>query len=181
MSFEAEFDLSSSKSYIFCHISCILFQMPSFDEVICGPCWFLRLFQAETWRLCPFESKSVRVRERDVDRVFSPFAKQEAPSLGARGEGLHLPPPSDVRPGFVIRSLAWAVRGRGTSPARPPTLHQKRKWIKFEFPKKIPIGYELISKMLPENPKIKKIYRGNLLSVYIYTKKLFFTFYNIFS
>ena len=61
------------------------------------------------------------------------------------------------------------------------TLHQKRKWIKFEFPKKIPIGHELISKMLPENPKIKKIYRGKLLSVYIYTKKLFFTFYNIFS
>jgi len=46
---------------------------------------------------------------------------------------------------------------------------------------KIPLGYEHISKMLPENPKIKKIYRGNLLSVYIYTKKLFFTFYNIFS
>ena len=40
--------------------------------------------------------------------------------------------------------------------------------------------YRLRSKMLPENPKIKKIYRGNLLSVYIYTKKLFFTFYNIF-
>ena len=46
---------------------------------------------------------------------------------------------------------------------------------------KIPLGHEHISKMLPENPKIKKIYRGNLLSVYIYTKKLFFTFYNIFS
>ena len=63
----------------------------------------------------------------------------------------------------------------------PVTLHQKRKCIKFEFPKKIPIGHELISKMLPENPKIKKIYRGNLLSVYIYTKNLFFTSYNIFS
>ena len=34
--------------------------------------------------------------------------------------------------------------------------------------------------MLQENAKIKKIYRGTLTSVYIYTKKLFSIINNIF-
>ena len=50
------------------------------------------------------------------------------------------------------------------------TLHQKRTRVWFEFPEEIPLGYEIMMQMLLENAKIKIIYRGTLILVYIYTK-----------
>ena len=49
---------------------------------------------------------------------------------------------------------------------------QKRPQVWFELPEEIPPALELLMKMLPENAKIKKIYRGTLLLVYIYSKNL---------
>ena len=50
------------------------------------------------------------------------------------------------------------------------TVHQWRTQVRFEIPAEIPFAHELLMKMLQENMKIKKIYWGNLLLVYIYTK-----------
>ena len=53
---------------------------------------------------------------------------------------------------------------------RATTLRQWRTQVRFEIPAEIPFAHELVMKMLQENVKIKKIYWGNLLLVYIYTK-----------
>ena len=63
---------------------------------------------------------------------------------------------------------------------RQPTLHQWRTQVRFEIPAEIPFAHELLMKMLQENVKIKKIYWGNLLLVYIYTKNLTSLKYKIF-
>ena len=73
--------------------------------------------------------------------------------------------------------MQWS-EGDPDSPLSPPvpskyaplTLHQWRTQVKFEIPAEIPFAHELLMKMLQENMKIKKIYWGNLLLVYIYTK-----------
>ena len=52
----------------------------------------------------------------------------------------------------------------------PITPLQKRPQVWFELLAEIPVAHELFMKMLPENAKIKKIYRGTLLLVYINTK-----------
>ena len=57
---------------------------------------------------------------------------------------------------------------------------QKRTQVWFELQAKIPVAHEVMMQMLQENAKIKKIYRGTLTSVYIYTKKLFSKINNIF-
>ena len=60
------------------------------------------------------------------------------------------------------------------------TLHQWRTQVRIKIPAKIPFAHELLMKMLQENMKIKKIYWGNLLLVYIYTKNLTSLKYKIF-
>ena len=50
------------------------------------------------------------------------------------------------------------------------TLHRWWMQVIFEIPAEIPFAHELLMKILQENMKIKKIYWGNLLLVYIYTK-----------
>ena len=62
----------------------------------------------------------------------------------------------------------------------PSTLRQWRTQVRFEIPAEIPFAHELLMKMLQENVKIKKIYWGNLLLVYIYTKNLTSLKYKIF-
>ena len=57
---------------------------------------------------------------------------------------------------------------------------QKRTQVWFALQAKISVAHEVMVQMLPENTKIKKIYRGTLTSVYIYTKKLFSKITNIF-
>ena len=60
------------------------------------------------------------------------------------------------------------------------TLRQWRTQVRFEIPAEIPFAHELLMKMLQENMKIKKIYWGNLLLVYIYTEKSISTIKKIF-
>ena len=52
---------------------------------------------------------------------------------------------------------------------RRRTLRQWRTQVRFEIPVEMPfaLALELLMKMLQENLKIKKIYWGNLLLVYI--------------
>ena len=50
------------------------------------------------------------------------------------------------------------------------TLLQKRTQVWFELPSEIPLAHGHLMKMLSENLIIKKIYWGNLLLAYLYTK-----------
>ena len=49
---------------------------------------------------------------------------------------------------------------------------EKRTQVWFELQEEISFAHEFLMKMLPENARIKKIYRGTLLLVYNYTKNL---------
>ena len=72
----------------------------------------------------------------------------------------------------------WNASGGENYASRTPL--QKRTQVWFELQAKIPVAHEVMMHMLQENAKIKKIYRGTLTSVYIYTKKLFSKINNIF-
>ena len=70
----------------------------------------------------------------------------------------------------ISRSVRWTTNLNEIPEDLGVTPLQKRPQVWFELLAEIPVAHELFMKMLPENAKIKKIYRGTLLLVYINTK-----------